>query len=225
MASSKINTFDLEDPVVEALNTIDTVADSIGVIDGKITTIDSNVDKIYDNIIEVTSNVQSLTNRLTADRAGYLDLLNNSTYGLNAIKTAVSGNGTALGTVNTNVSSIKTATDRLTSTRAGYIDLLGNSTNGLAAIKTAINNVNTTVGNAGGTYAIGAFVKGLEYNVTESFEYPVFINAGTVGTNTPTSMSIGGAADTHTYGWFLLSAGITVKSGSANAKVYRAVKI
>lgn len=68
MGSSKISTLDLEEPVVEVLNTIDTVADQLTVVD---------------------TNIDTILTRLTDTRAGYLDYLANSTYGLSALKSAI----------------------------------------------------------------------------------------------------------------------------------------
>lgn len=111
MGSSKITTKDLSEPVVEALNTIDTVADQVSVVDSNVNSIKSTVEgnsskldtigtNVSDNkttLAAVNTNCANLNSRITDTRAGYLDYLANSTYGLSAIKTAIN-------TVNTNVS-------------------------------------------------------------------------------------------------------------------------
>ena len=77
--------------------------------------------------------------RLSATRCGYIDLLVNATYGLNAIKTAVNAIPTTAmrGTDNAALASV------WTSTRAGYIDYLASGTYGLSALKTLIDTVDS----------------------------------------------------------------------------------
>ena len=49
-----------------------------------------NINTANTNINTINTNCSNLNTRLTSTRAGYLDYLANSTYGLNAIKTAIS---------------------------------------------------------------------------------------------------------------------------------------
>jgi hypothetical protein len=95
--------------------------------------------------------VNENTSRLTSTRAGYIDRIANSTYGLDKIKSLIDTIKTTIDNISTNVSNLNS---RLTSTRAGYLDYLANSTYGLSAIKTAINNVNTAVSNNGGLKSV-----------------------------------------------------------------------
>ena len=58
-------------------------------IDGIVDTINSNVSANKTTLSTINTNCSNLNSRLTNTRAGYLDYLANSTYGLNAIKTAI----------------------------------------------------------------------------------------------------------------------------------------
>ena len=89
MASSKITTVDLEEPIVEALNTIDTVADQVSVVDNNVNSIKSTVESNANVLDTINTNTTNVNTRLTSIRAGYLDYLANSTYGLSALKTAI----------------------------------------------------------------------------------------------------------------------------------------
>lgn len=71
-------------------------------------------------------------------------LLNNTTYGLSAIKTAAANANTYAKNVN----------DRLTATRAGYLDYLANSTYGLSALLTAVTTNKNLLNNT--TYGLNA---------------------------------------------------------------------
>jgi hypothetical protein len=50
--------------------------------------------------------IKSQTDLLTSTRAGYIDRIANSTYGLDKIKTAVDNVKTVADTINTNISSL-----------------------------------------------------------------------------------------------------------------------
>ena len=78
MGSSKISTIDLEEPVIAALNTIDTVADQI-------TAVDSNVSSIKTTVEANGTAIDNVKSVVDGNKA----LLENGTYGLSAIKTAV----------------------------------------------------------------------------------------------------------------------------------------
>lgn len=77
----------------------------------------------------------------TSTRGGYVDLLANATYGLNAIKTAVNAIPTTAmrGTDNAALASV------WTSTRGGYIDYLANGTYGLSALNTDLDTIITNL--------------------------------------------------------------------------------
>lgn len=89
MGSSKITTKDLSEPVVEALNTIDTVADQITTVDTNVNSIKSTVEGNSNKLDTINTNATNINTRLTDTRAANLDLLSNSTYGLSALKTAI----------------------------------------------------------------------------------------------------------------------------------------
>ena len=179
MGSNKISTIDLEEPVVSALNTIDTVADQItslttdtsdikAVVDGNSTklntigaavdetkaavnTVNTNVDSVKTDVAGVKSdvaenktNISTVNTNVAANKA----ILENSTYGLSKIKTAidtvdgivdtintnVSANKTTLGTVSTNVSSIKTTVETANSnisTIAGNVNTINTNCSNL----------------------------------------------------------------------------------------------
>ncbi len=108
-----------------------------------------------------TNNVASKTGVLSA-KLSYIisSLLENTTYGLNALKTAINTIDSNVDTVNTNTASTKTTVSTINtntttnnnasktgilSQKLSYIiaSLLENSTYGLNAIKTAVNTINT----------------------------------------------------------------------------------
>lgn len=74
MASSKITTKDLSEPVVDALNTIDTVADQITVVDGNVSsiksTVESNSNKL-DNVALESTCQDILTSISTSSSGNY----------------------------------------------------------------------------------------------------------------------------------------------------------
>lgn len=103
MGSNKISTIDLEEPVVEALNTIDTVADQVSTVDSNVNSIKSTVEDtsikmndMGDSLATVNTNVNNLNTRLTDTRASNLDLLADGTNGLAALKTAINSVNTAV---------------------------------------------------------------------------------------------------------------------------------
>ena len=65
MASSKITTKDLSEPVVDALNTIDTVADQITVVDGNVSSIKSTVEGNSNKLDTIQNNLSVLSNQST----------------------------------------------------------------------------------------------------------------------------------------------------------------
>lgn len=114
-----------------------------GISSNQLLTINSDPTTPLDALIEQyladgDSGLDALLTAIVANKS----LLQNSTYGLNALKTTANTINTTLGTVNTNTANVNS---RLTSARAGYLDYLANSTYGLNALKTAINNVNTRI--------------------------------------------------------------------------------
>ena len=96
MGSSKITTKDLSDPVVEAVNTIDTVADQITTVDSNVNSIKSTVEGNSGKLDTINTNSTNLNSRLTDARAGYLDLLADGTNGLAALKTAINSVNTTV---------------------------------------------------------------------------------------------------------------------------------
>ena len=101
------------------------------------------LDTVNSKCTTIQTYTNNLNSRLTSTRAGYLDYLANSTYGLNAIKSAIN-------TVDSNVDSIRTYTATnntasktgvLSQKSAYIINMLENSTYGLNAIKSNSRNI------------------------------------------------------------------------------------
>lgn len=163
---------------------------------GLIDTINTNADTAKTDATEAknntaTNNVASKTGVLSA-KLSYIisSLLENTTYGLNAIKTAIN-------TVDSNVDSIKTSTATnntasstgVLSQKLSYIisSLLGNSTYGLNAIKTAINTVNTNTSNGPirkiirGSFSFTATSQAISISLTNYNKAVVIVNGNTIG--------------------------------------------
>jgi len=79
----------------------------------------NNADPFGTDLTGVDADLTTLLSRLSAARAGYLDYLNNGTYGLSAIQSLIS--------------------TRLSAARAGYLDYLNDGTYGLSAIQSLIS--------------------------------------------------------------------------------------
>ena len=94
MASSKITTIDLEEPVVEALNTIDTVADQITEMNGEVDSIKTTVEDNATGISNLNTQLINITNQL-ANNSGSALVTEQS--GITAL--VVSGGGDADRTV------------------------------------------------------------------------------------------------------------------------------
>lgn len=113
----------------------------------------------YEDPLDGDTVTQLLNDIKTAitDGSGF-SLLSNATYGLSALKTAITNVDTKVTTVDTVVDAIKLKTDLLDNATYGlsaihtdvetvktYTDILDDGTNGLAAIKGAVNTVDTVV--------------------------------------------------------------------------------
>ncbi|MDP8297957.1 MAG: hypothetical protein RAP41_07260, partial [Candidatus Orphnella occulta] len=121
----------------------DTVEANIATLDGKVVTVDTVVDAVkaktdtivWGNVTDIKAETDTIVNdRLTATRAGYLDKIANTTYGLEAIKelldaidgsteltTSIAGIGDTLDVVKSYATELDS---RLSDTRAGYLDQL-----------------------------------------------------------------------------------------------------
>ena len=225
MGSSKISTIDLEEPVVQALNTIDTVADQITTVDGNVNTINTNVGNLINKLDNSTYGLSAIKTAINSNATkidtvdGIVDTINSNISTVNtnvsSIKTTVEANKSTLSTVSTNVSATKTAAERLTSTRAGYLDYLANSTYGLSAIKTAISKIPTS-----STYAVSSIIQSL-HNAEVTYDYPVIVMSAGNGKN----MYLNGS-QCYGAGPFLIKAGVVIKeSGNNGVMIYKAEKI
>ena len=141
------------DETVDKLNSIESKVDvnttKLSTIDTNVIanktildTVDTNVSNIKTTVESNKTNISNLNSRLTDTRAGYLDRLANSTYGLDKIKSAIDTVDGIVDTINTNAASIKTTVEsnkttlstvntnaaRLTSARATKIDNIGTTT-------------------------------------------------------------------------------------------------
>ena len=154
-----------------------------------------------------TNNVASKTGVLSA-KLSYIisSLLENTTYGLNALKTAINTIDSNVDTVNTNTASTKTTVSTINtntttnnnasktgilSQKLSYIiaGLLENSTYGLNAIKTAINTISTNTSNGSirkiirGTFSFTATSQAISISLTNYNKAVVILNGNTIGTS------------------------------------------
>ena len=97
----------LTDTRASNLDTIANSTNGLAAIKTAVNTANTNINTINTTLATVNTNAANINTRLTTTRAGYLDLLANTTYGLNAIKSAVNTINTTVSNINTSVSNNK----------------------------------------------------------------------------------------------------------------------
>jgi tetrahydromethanopterin S-methyltransferase subunit G len=101
MAEQQINVADKEtlDIINNKLDTVDTVVDNIySKVDTEIGTLTTNLTTV-DTVVD---GIKTATDRLTSTRAGYIDRIANSTYGLDKIKSTLDTVNTKIDGLNSN---------------------------------------------------------------------------------------------------------------------------
>jgi hypothetical protein len=101
MAEQQINVADKEtlDIINSKMDTVDTVVDNIySKIDTEIDTLTTNLTTV-DTVVD---GIKTATDRLTSTRAGYIDRIANSTYGLDKIKSTLDTVNTKIDGLNSN---------------------------------------------------------------------------------------------------------------------------
>ena len=123
MGSNKISTIDLEEPVVVALNTIDSVADQI-------TTVDSNVDSIKTTVEDNNSKINTVNTGIEAINTELAAIKKSVSDGKTLVANAITGKGIDTATdmtwaqIATNIQSITTLDIGTSDATAGVGDLL-----------------------------------------------------------------------------------------------------